>query len=269
MHHLCNLIHVKSSEAAAFLEKRGYGQTRDGQLIKGWKCYCQWRQCESLRPDVKSDGSLVGSRSQVLLEEGKYPYELSAADYKRALGKEYDFLEQVILEQNEDGFAEKENRRAEYCFRRAKVKSAKFPFAQDTGILGDAQRERLDEEDIILRQKIRELEKDEVFVWACMYSGIDGRSMYTPEQLREKQQRIVSSNYQMWEYRYYRRLFRTLLKYDPCVYFTYTDEDERERTDFRLVKSLTLDELKIGDLAMLCSYDVLKICRNKGKAVQG
>lgn len=262
MHHLCNLIHVKSSEAAAFLEKRGYQQSLESQFVKGWKCYCQWEQMESLKADMGGNGTLVGSGSQAFPEEGKYPYELSAADYKRALRKKSDFLERAIAEQEREGFAEEQRLWRETVLRHRKVQSEKSWRAVTSP--SDEERERLDEEDIILRRKVRELEKDKVFLHACVYWERNtpfGPVPFTPEKLSKEYQQINSSNYRMREYRYYRRMFRGLLKYDPCIYFTYTDEDEKERTDFGLVKSLTLDELRIGDLAMLCSYDVLKIQR--------
>lgn len=260
MHHLCSLIHVKSSEAAAFLKKRGYQQSLESQFIKGWKCYCQWEQMESLKADMGGNGTLVGSGSQAFPEEGKYPYELSAADYKRALRKESDFLESAIAEQEREGFAEKERLWRETVLRHGKVRSEKSWSAVIPP--GDEERERLDEEDILLRRKIRELEKDKAFLHACVCwerNRCFGTVPFATEKLRKEYQQITGSNYRMREYRYYRRIFCGLLKYDPCIYFTYTDEDEKERTDFRLVKSLTLDELRIGDLAMLCSYDVLKI----------
>ena len=52
-------------------------------------------------------------------------------------------------------------------------------------------------------------------------------------------------------------LFAKLLEFEPYICFAYQDEEERR--EFRLVNTVCLDELQTGDLALLCSNDVLKI----------
>lgn len=245
----CNLIIVKSDESGAFLEKRGYQLDWRNE----WKAYSYWRRSYK--------DSMVGSKSQVFQKEGKYPYELSAMDYKRAIRKESDFYELALLKQKEEGFVEKARQLWEYSFREKSLEKRvrELDWRDDLTKDEDIELDQCIDELSRLDREIDKLEKDKVFLCAYCYLGLGKHDVRMPEKLREKQRLINSSNYNMREYRYYRRIFSRLLKYDSCIYFTYQDEEERK--DFTLVKELPLNELRIGDLAMLCSNDVLKICR--------
>lgn len=241
----CNLVVVTSSNAAFYLRKCGYEYENLEAFRDGRKAYYNYARCYVCEP-------LVGSKSLAFKAEGKYPYALSVADYRRAIQKESEQIDLAVLKQNDSEFEEK-RQELNQCFKRiSELKRLRRreelpPIVHDESELYIAPPGA---EEVMLQEKVDEMWKDEVF--CCALGG-------TSEKLREKQQRINNCNYHMQEYRYYRRMFSRLLEYDPCIYFTYQDEEERE--DFTLVKELRLSELRIGDLAMLCSNDVLKICR--------
>lgn len=247
----CNLIVVKSDEGSVLLEKLGYQERWRDNSPEHWKAYDKWQRSYK--------DSVAGFKSQAFKEEGKYPYQLSAADYKRAIQKESDFYELALSKQKEEGFAEKAKQLSEYFSRRKSLEKRVrvLDWRDDLTKAEDIELDESIDELSMLDRKIEKFEQDKVFFWAYLYCGLGRHS--TPEELYKKQQRINSCNYNMQNYRYYRRIFSRLLKYDPCIYFTYQDEAERE--DFTLVRELPLSELRIGDLAMLCSNDVLKICR--------
>lgn len=249
----CNLIIVKSSNSVALLKENGYSAPACDVSPDGWSachCYERWYKY-----------SMVGSRSLALKEEGKYPYELSASDYTRAIQKETNFLEQQLSMIKEDTFWEKKKQFNTYQKRRAGL-LREIRQQEEKNELSKAEIAMLDakeEELILLDRKIQEFTEDRVFVHACMHA--DGGYKWARIQIREKQREINSSSYNMHEFHYYRKLFLKVLRYDPFIYFTYQNEDGRK--DFTLVKTISIDDLQIGDLAMLCSYDVLKICRKK------
>lgn len=297
-----NMIMVKDGEAAAFLERRGYQKHYETLFLKGWDFY--YKPARNGYDRENNNMSMVGAKAQAFPEEGTYPDELSALDYKRALRKESEHIESVILKLKEANFTERAGLLTEYYARNESVRAIKnspkitielsdeekaclsdesimLDFAEkarrfeecharnesvraiknaqdEMNALPDAERDCLDEEEIMLNREIERMEWDKLFAEAFRYARSNADLSGTVRRLREKQQRIESSNYNMREYRYYRRLFSRLLKYEPCIYFSYRTE---EQFHFSLVRSIPLSELRIGDLAMLCSNDVLKICR--------
>jgi len=68
----------------------------------------------------------------------------------------------------------------------------------------------------------------------------------------------ISWNSHMQEFHYYRRIFQHLLEFEPYLCFTHIFDEPGE---LRLVKTLRLCELQIGDLALLRQDDVLRIRR--------
>ena len=104
------------------------------------------------------------------------------------------------------------------------------------------------QEEIALQKMMDELLEDKVLSLAIRSSN----------SLLERLSEIKSSNYNMHEYRYYRRIFSRLLKLESCIYFTHIWSEPGE---LNLVNTLTLDQLRIGDLALLAQDDVIKICR--------
>ena len=79
-------------------------------------------------------------------------------------------------------------------------------------------------------------------------------------------QHIGSWNFWLQNYLYYHRLFSRLLRYEPYIFLTYEDEElpkEERKKEFKLVKTIRVENLRIGDLALLCNKDVLKIYRGK------
>ncbi|MDE7210460.1 MAG: hypothetical protein K2O03_03320, partial [Lachnospiraceae bacterium] len=92
---------------------------------------------------------------------------------------------------------------------------------------------------------------------------------YKEEKIRkEMYQRIGSWNSLLQNYLYYHRLFSRLLRYQPYIFFTYEDEElpkEERKKEFKLVRTIRFENLRIGDLALLCNKDVLKIYRGKGE----
>lgn len=246
-----NLIIVKNSEACDILRKRGYRCMKEDVIADGWKAFYSWNKSEGIV-------SLVGSRALAFREKGKYPYQLSAADYKRAVKKEIDFLKLVILKQAEDDFATRAKKYYEVCKEFVKVQSARIPKDLDSYTSSEYFTGPPSEEEILLGGKLKKIEQDEVFVCAARYMG-GIHYAWSPAELQKRLHRMSGCNYNMQEYRYYRRIFSRLLRYAPYIYFTYQDEEERKA--FTLVKELSLNELRIGDLAMLCSNDMLKIHR--------
>ncbi|MDE7299260.1 MAG: hypothetical protein K2N94_10600 [Lachnospiraceae bacterium] len=236
----CNLIFVKSIEAMVFLNKEGYDRSCVDYLPDGWKGYYHNERCY-LEP-------LAGSCVRTLQDEGKYPYELSASDYKRAVQKENDFFQRVRQKQKEEGFSEYAKQVNSY-FKRCAQLSLEVRQAETGGILSDLERAVLNEKKeklVELEQITEELLKDKMLMYACSYSE---------EAIRERQ--IRRSVHAWEEFRYYRGLFAKLLEFEPYICFAYQDEEERR--EFRLVNTVCLDELQTGDLALLCSNDVLKI----------
>lgn len=295
-----SMIMVKTREAAALLEQRGYQKHDETYFLKGWDFYYN---PERTGYYGENNGvSVVGAQSMAFSKEGRYPDELSASDYRRALRKESEHIESVILKIKEADFAEKAKLLAEYYARNERVRAKKNSqgmaielsdekkacldneeimldfdvkakllaeyyvrhegertkvISEEEKKLSDEERERLDEEEIMLNREIESMERDKLFMEAFQYTKSAASPHGAVVRLRERQRYINSSNYGMREYRYYRRLFSRLLRYEPCIYFSYRAE---EQFQFSLVRAVPLNELRIGDLAMLCSNDVLKIC---------
>jgi|GEM_PF-3801835 len=248
----CNLIIVKSNKSMECLIKNGYKVNPFSTHPDGWT---SWSCPKKLYID-----QMVGSRSKTLIEEGKYPYELSAVDYKRAIQKETEFLESVLSKLKEDDFWEKRRKDKEYCSK-AEELTRQIIWLNEKNCLSEKENILLQEKSAKLEQLnkiiIEMVNKDKMYGHACMYAG--GGYKWGEIQIREKQREINSNNYGMHEYYHFRKLFSKLLQFEPYIYFTY--EDESEKREHELVNIICLSDLQIGDLAMLCSYDVLKICR--------
>lgn len=249
----CNFIIVKSNEAITYLKEKDYSTTTCAASPEGWTaCYC-YNRCYI--------DQMVGSRALDLKEEGKYPYQLSASDYKRAIQKENDILERQLSRMGEAGFWEK---RKQYDNYRKKMLRLEREVRERDGADDLTEKEiimlneKVDELGM-LDQKMQEFQEDEAFMEAYRYAQVD--EGWSRIQIRERQREINSNSYNMHEYYYYRKLFSGILRYDPYVYFTYHDEGNAK--EHCLVKEIWIEELQIGDLAMLCSYDILKICRKK------
>lgn len=165
-----NYVIIKNKKSVSFLRNRDYSCF--DIFPGGYKAFCGSRNgtCDC--------GSMVGSLSHTLQEEGRYPATLSAKDYRRALDKKIESLDQ---------------------------KPAFLP--EDMASL-----------------------------------------------MEELPARLPWKN--MREFRYYRRTFQRLLEFEPYICFTHIfDRPE----NLRLVKTLRLSALRIGDLALLCQDDVLMI----------
>ena len=93
----CNLIIVKNKDAISYMEKMRYNVYHLDSL-RGWRSYYSDDKCYL--------DQLVGSHALTLSESGKYPYELSAQDYTRAVQKENAFWDLVLARQKEEGFSE-------------------------------------------------------------------------------------------------------------------------------------------------------------------
>lgn len=103
----------------------------------------------------------------------------------------------------------------------------------------------------ILENLQKEYQKDKTLMYAICY---DEDKIY-----KDYYQYIGRWSFDLKEYLYYHRLFSKFLRYKPYIYFTYLDEEERK--EFKLVHTISLNDLRIGDLALLCANDVLKIYR--------
>ena len=244
-----NFIIVQHSGAAAdYLESLGY------------YCFCSLQHGYDAyswgRTECCNCGSMVGSYSCKLKEKGKYPNQLQDCDYKQAVQEDIAFFENAKERQMEKNFAveaeqyqkefEKYSQRLNELFRERMPKCEKF-IVYDRSELEPAPP---GEEEIILRKKLDELvQKDFVLSYAVQTP---------PEIVMQMLTEIKSSNYNMHEFRYYRRIFSRLLKLEPCIYFTHVWSEPGE---LNLVNTLTLDQLRIGDLALLAQDDVIKICQ--------
>ena len=255
-----NLIIIKTPAAAAFLEKLGYYLAYPLQY--GYNAWCRQQFCNC--------GSVAGSCYRELMEKGNYPDALGYNDYKRISKKKADFLqEQITLleaawkRQREDDFAERESQfRAEEkkykdrlleLFRERLPKYEKF-IVHDHSKLEPAPP---GEEEIALQkeyQRFREgfREKDPV-----LFAAIETPSEYMLQSLASIKSRSIY-NHDAKEFRYYRRIFSRLLKLEECVYFTHIWDRPGE---LKLVNTLSLEELRISDLALLAQDDVIKIRR--------
>ncbi|MDE7212148.1 MAG: hypothetical protein K2O03_12015, partial [Lachnospiraceae bacterium] len=134
-----NLIIVKNEEAVSYLRGMKYNVV-PMELLGGWKACCSFEKCYF--------DQVVGSKASTLAEYGKYPYELSAADYTRAIQKENDFLDLVLSRQKEDDFAER--KKQEFA-----MSSRKCQLAMEIG-LWDSQKNSVEEENE-LRKKREEM----------------------------------------------------------------------------------------------------------------
>lgn len=245
-----NLIIVKNEEAVSYLRGMGYDVSAM-DLLGGWKAYYSYERCYLTQ--------VIGSKALTLSEYGKYPYELSADDYLRAIQKENDFFDLVLSRQKEDDFAEKVKQ-----IRDVSVRSAQL--SMEIRLL-DPQKKSVEEEKkfrekkkemLMLDALLEEFYKDKVLMYAFCYDE---------EKIsKEKYQHIGRWNFWLQNYLYYHRLFSRLLRYQPYIFLTYDDAElskEERKKEFKLVKTIRFDHLRIGDLALLCNKDVLKIYRGK------
>ncbi len=238
-----NFIIVQHSGAAAdYLESLGY------------YCFCSLQHGYDAyswgRTECCNCGSMVGSLEYRLKNEGKYPNSLNSGDYKRAIQKEIKILNQMIELQEEDNFSKKVN---EFTFKLEAVHNKLEEYCTSKGQVGFGPWM------VDLGEEGAELwEKFEKFFEEGENTIINYARIYTKIQLKERINERISCNYNMHEYRYYRRIFSRLLKLEPCIYFTHVWSQPGE---LNLVNTLTLDQLRIGDLALLAQDDVIKICR--------
>ncbi len=237
-----NLIIVQHSGAAAdYLESLGYYCFRS--LQHGYDAY-SWGRAEFC-----NCGSMVGSYSCKLKEKGKYPNQLHDCDYKQAVQEDIMLFENVQKRQREKDFAVEAEEFQKYLKRLFELMDDRIPKCL---VVYNSSEMELEpgEEELAIREKIRELtERDKV-----LYDAI-----CTPPEIMEiKLTKMKSSNYNMSEYRYYRRIFSRLLKLESCIYFTHIWSEPGE---LNLVNTLTLDQLRIADLALLAQDDVIKICQ--------
>lgn len=84
------------------------------------------------------------------------------------------------------------------------------------------------------------------------------RAIKTKESRISEEIPKISWNSQIQEFQYYRRIFQHLLEFEPYICFTHIFDRPGE---LRLVKTLRLHELQVGDLALLRQDDVLRIRR--------
>ena len=241
-----NLIIVQHLDAAAdYLESLGYYCFRS--LQHGYDAYSWGRE------ECCNCGSMVGSYSCKLKEKGKYPNQLHDCDYKQAVQEDIMLFENAKKRQREKDFAveaeEFEKEFQKYSKRLYELMDDRIPKCL---VVYNSSEMELEpgEEELAIQEKIRELtERDKVLYYAiCTQSEI----------IETKLTNMKSSNYNMHEYRYYRRIFSRLLKLESCIYFTHIWSEPGE---LNLVNTLTLDQLRIGDLALLAQDDVIKICR--------
>ncbi len=241
-----NFIIVQHSGAAAdYLESLGYYCFRS--LQHGYDAYSWGRAC------FCNCGSMVGSY-YLPKETKKYPNQLTAEDYRRCIQKEVDLLESAIKLQYTKGADKQikqfEERYKKYAHRLSELMKERLPKYEKYIIYDHSELEDAPpgQEEIALQKMMDELLEDKVLSLAIRSSN----------SLLERLSEIKSSNYNMHEYRYYHRIFSRLLKLEPCIYFTHVWSEPGE---LNLVNTLTLDQLRIGDLALLAQDDVIKICQ--------
>lgn len=246
-----NLIIVKNEEAVSYLRGMKYHVDSKMDLLRGWKACYSYERCYL--------DQVAGSKASTLKEYGKYPYELSAADYMRAVQKENDFLDLVLLRQKEGDFAEKVKKIQDMSVRSAQLAmEIRLWDPQKNSVEEENELKKKKEEMLMLDDLLAECYKDKVLMYAFCYKE---------EKIREEMyQHIGRWNFLLQNYLYYHRLFSRLLRYQPYIFFTYDDDElpkEERQKEFKLVKTIRFENLRIGDLALLCNKDVLKIYRGK------
>ena len=151
-----NLIIVKSNDAVSYLQKMKYNVV-PMELSGGWRACCSFEKCYF--------DQVIGSKASTLAQYGKYPYELSATDYTRAIQKENDFLDLVLSRQKEDDFAERKKQECAMSSRRCQL-------AMEIG-LWDPQKNSAEEENelrekkeemLMLEDLLKEIWKDKVLM---------------------------------------------------------------------------------------------------------
>ena len=245
-----NLIIVKNEKAVSYLQGMEYNVV-PMELLGGWKACCSYEKCYL--------DQVIGSKASTLAEYGKYPYELSAADYPRAIQKENDFFDLVLLRQKEDDFAEKVKQIRDMSVRSAELSmEIRLWDSQKNSVEEENELRKKKEEMLMLDALLAEFRKDKVLMYAFCYEE---------EKIRkEKYQHMDRWNFWLQNYLYYHRLFSRLLRYQPYIFLTYANDElpkEERKKEFKLVKTIRFENLRIGDLALLCNKDVLKIYRGK------
>lgn len=245
-----NLIIVKNEEAVSYLRGMGY-DVSPMELLGGWVACYSYKKCYL--------DQVIGSKALTLEEYGKYPYELSAADYRRAIQKENDFFDLVLSRQKEDDFAEKVKQIRDISVRSAQLSmEIRLYDSQNNSVEEENERKKKKEEMLKLDTLLAEFYKDKVLMYAFCYKEDEIR--------KERYQHIGRWNFLLQNYLYYHRLFSRLLKYQPYIFLTYDNAElpkEERKKEFKLIKTIRFDKLRIGDLALLCNKDVLKIYRGK------
>ena len=244
----CNLIIVKNKDAISYMEKMRYNVYHLDSL-RGWRSYYSDAKCYL--------DQLVGSHALTSSESGKYPYELSAQDYTRAVQKENAFWDLVLARQKEEGFSEQFKQVCDLTVKQCQLAQEILLWEdplETSPIKDENELIKKKQELSVLEALYDEFAKDKILMHAMCYKE---------EQIyREFYQYPGQWGFHIKEYIYYYTIFLELLKFEPYIYFTYLDEEERK--EFKLVNTIQLDDLQIGDLALLCSNDVIKIGRPWG-----
>lgn len=252
-----NYTIVKNKKSVSYLSKLGYGCFKI--YPGGYKAF------GGNRPGFCDCGSMVGSQSLAFKEEGKYPFQLCANDYWRAVKIQADFFDEVQkrrqspdfkaeLQEFEDAFAPINERLTELWEKQYSSPDA----------LGDPDTSCFAKDSCFAEEKNALLKQQETLFASKDAAFLEARTaVFLEENLPYKRvapeiNKYKSCNYNMQEFRYYRRIFQRLLEFEPYICFTHIFDQPGELT---LVKTLRLNELHIGDLAMLAQDDVIRILR--------